>query len=95
MSKSILGGCAIVLGLGVAACTADKRQTEAQVNSTLSLSPAAVTRVGTVDDRYQSYNVEMLEVTGGRFWKPYKDITYRRPLAKLDPKPRAARHPAG
>src|SRR3954465_868024 len=30
-----------------------------------------VPRVGTVDDRYQSYNVEMLEVTGGRFWRPY------------------------
>jgi hypothetical protein len=28
-------------------------------------------RVGTVDERYQSYNVEMLEVTGGKFWKPY------------------------
>jgi hypothetical protein len=30
-------------------------------------------RIGTIDERYQSYNVEMLEVTGGRFWKPYKD----------------------
>jgi hypothetical protein len=28
--------------------------------------------IGTVDKRFQSYNVEMLEVTGGRFWKPYK-----------------------
>jgi hypothetical protein len=28
-------------------------------------------RLGTVDERFQSYNVEMLEVTGGRFWKPY------------------------
>jgi hypothetical protein len=24
-----------------------------------------------VDERYPSYNVEMVEVTGGRFWKPY------------------------
>jgi hypothetical protein len=24
-----------------------------------------------VDTRYQSYNVEMVEVTGGRFWRPY------------------------
>jgi hypothetical protein len=30
-----------------------------------------MTRVGTVDERFQSYNVEMVEVTGGRFWKPY------------------------
>jgi heparanase len=27
-----------------------------------------------IDERFQSYNVEMVEVTGGRFWKPYKDI---------------------
>ncbi|MBS0583574.1 MAG: hypothetical protein JSS42_10795 [Proteobacteria bacterium] len=40
----------------------------------VSLSPATMHRIGTIDERYQSYNVEMLEVTGGRFWKPYKDI---------------------
>lgn len=28
-------------------------------------------RIGTIDERYQSYNIEMVEVTGGRFWKPY------------------------
>ena len=28
-------------------------------------------RIGTVDERYQSYNIEMVEVTGGEFWKPY------------------------
>lgn len=40
----------------------------------VSLSPKTMPRIGTVDARYQSYNVEMLEVTGGRFWKPYTDI---------------------
>jgi len=29
-------------------------------------------RIGTIDERYQSFNIEMLEVTGGRFWAPYK-----------------------
>ena len=38
------------------------------------LSPAEMKRIATVDERFQSYNVEMVEVTGGRFWKPYKDI---------------------
>ena len=38
----------------------------------VSLSPAALPRVGTVDERFQAYNVEMVEVTGGRFWKPYE-----------------------
>ena len=37
----------------------------------VSLSPATMPRTGTLDERYQSYNVEMIEVTGGRFWKPY------------------------
>lgn len=27
--------------------------------------------MATVDERFQSYNVEMVEVTGGEFWKPY------------------------
>jgi heparanase 1 len=34
-------------------------------------SPANMTRVGSIDERYQSYNIEMLEITGGMFWKPY------------------------
>ena len=37
----------------------------------VSLSPKTMSRIGTVDERFQSYNIEMVEVTGGRFWKPY------------------------
>jgi hypothetical protein len=33
--------------------------------------PENMTRVGSIEERYQSYNIEMLEVTGGMFWKPY------------------------
>ncbi|HVX51975.1 MAG TPA: hypothetical protein VHB48_17575 [Chitinophagaceae bacterium] len=29
---------------------------------------------GSVDERYQSYNVEMAEVVGGEFWRPYKTM---------------------
>ncbi|WP_426153142.1 hypothetical protein [Pseudomonas sp. DC3000-4b1] len=39
-----------------------------------SISPRYLPLIGKVDDRFQSYNVEMVEVTGGRFWKPYADI---------------------
>jgi hypothetical protein len=35
------------------------------------LNPRDMPAIGTVDKRFQSYNVEMVEVTGGRFWKPY------------------------
>ena len=36
-----------------------------------SLRPSRMPRIANVDERFQSYNVEMVEVTGGRFWKPY------------------------
>jgi len=44
----------------------------AQEPGALTMSPASMTKLGTVDARFVSYNVEMVEVTGGRFWKPYK-----------------------
>lgn len=37
----------------------------------VSLQPKTMPAIGTVDERYQSYNIEMIEVTGGRFWAPY------------------------
>ena len=40
--------------------------------STTALAPATMARIGSIDLRFQSYNIEMVEVTGGRFWRPYK-----------------------
>lgn len=54
------------------------------VNTTstpVRLDPAALPRVGEVDARYQSYNVEMLEVTGGNFWRPYGAPAAKGPAA--------------
>ena len=53
--------------LGSSVCSA----TDAPVSA--GLAPATMTRIGTVDERFQSYNIEMIEVTGGRFWKPYTE----------------------
>jgi hypothetical protein len=39
---------------------------------TPTIAPSSLPRIGTVDPRFQSYNIEMIEVTGGRFWKPYR-----------------------
>ena len=39
--------------------------------ASVALAPAKMARIGVVSERFQSYNVEMLEVTGGDFWKPY------------------------
>src|SRR4051812_6995108 len=55
----------VVLG-GVLALAARSGISQTAVN------PASMPRVGTVEERFQAYNVEMLEVTGGRFWKSYK-----------------------
>ena len=47
---------------------------------------------------FQSYNVEMVEVTGGRFWKPYKDIDAILKQAGISPAIRvesARRHESG
>ena len=53
-----------------------------------AVAPEKMPRVGTIDERYQSYNIEMLEVTGGRFWAPYKQGSDA-PAAPADSKPDA------
>ena len=52
---------------------------------------AGLARVGTVDARYQSYNIEMVEVTGGRFWRPYADVA----RAEKAQEGRSGNQPAG
>jgi heparanase len=59
--------------------------------STPSLQLGRLAKLGTVDARYQGYNIEMVEVTGGRFWAPYggpADERYRQrpPIDLADPK---------
>jgi heparanase len=42
--------------------------------SSAPINPKTLPRVGVINERFQSYNIEMVEVTGGRFWKPYDSI---------------------
>ena len=44
-------------------------------------------KVGTIDERFQSYNIEAVEVTGGRFWKPFAKAGTAKPVEE---KPNAA-----
>jgi len=46
-----------------------------QQTPSLTLAPAKMAKLGSVDSRFVSYNVEMVEVTGGRFWKAIKPGT--------------------
>ena len=63
-----LGLLAIAVSALVVATTAlSASLSEAQVGKLL---PGKMPRIGTIDERYQSFNVEMLEVTGGDFWNP-------------------------
>jgi len=55
----------------IAMAAAGCRQGNRETTGSKALDVSHMTRVGTIDERYQSYNVEMLEVTGGKFWKPY------------------------
>jgi hypothetical protein len=71
-----------------------------------AIEPSRLQRIAVVDERYQSYNVEMAEVIGARFWKPYPRDAAGRPTlppAKppggrggfgIDPDMFAARPPA-
>ncbi|HVJ09652.1 MAG TPA: hypothetical protein VM554_14845 [Acidisarcina sp.] len=52
--------------LGTALCLAVPADAQSS-----SIAPKTMPRVGTIDPRFQSYNIEMVEVTGGRFWRPY------------------------
>jgi hypothetical protein len=56
------------------------------LSADLAVNPATMPAIGQIDKRFQSYNIEMLEVTGGRFWKPYKELQ-----AKSAGKPEADR----
>ena len=41
----------------------------------LSIHLKELKHIGNVDERFQSYNIEMAEVIGGKFWKPYDKMT--------------------
>lgn len=57
---------AALVALGAAAGCAGSARAQP-----VPLTPATLPAVATIGERYLSYNVEMVEVTGGNFWKPY------------------------
>ena len=55
------------------------------------LALSSLGKVGEVSDRFLSYNIEMVEVTGGRFWRPYDSsgtdrYEYRPPIDLAEPR---------
>ena len=60
------------IGVGIAIAALAGTANAAAQAPALSVDTSRLPRLGTIDPCFQSYNVEMIEVTGGRFWKPYK-----------------------
>ena len=57
-----------------------------------AVSPQSMKVLGEVDPRFVSYNVEAVEVTGGRFWTPYKSAAEK---AAAGPDKHSGNQPAG
>lgn len=59
--------------LGTAGCAGAPQGVSSSTNvATPDPVFGTLAKVAEVDERFQSYNVEMVEVTGGRFWAPYE-----------------------
>lgn len=79
---------------GIAAVSLLALATSASGKPADGLGLSRLEKMGTVEERYQSYNIEMVEVTGGRFWAAYGpgDATptemfrQRAPLDLTDPR---------
>ena len=65
MSNPRYAGILALLVLGRAAMASPPPQ------HPIALQPSGFPVVGVVEDRYQSYNIEMVEVMGGKWWAPY------------------------
>ena len=93
MKRTLL---AVTTALSLSACATVAPHSPSALGGPSGLSGLA--KVATVDERYQSYNVEMVEITGGRFWAPFggppgERYRMRPPVNLSDPRLRAlARH---
>jgi heparanase len=58
------------------------------------LRAGTMRKLATVDERFQSYNIEAVEVTGGRFWKPYGTTGQSNPSSAKDSAAQAGGVPA-
>jgi hypothetical protein len=61
--------------LGAALALATAFSQEGASTDDLRLDPRLRPSIATVDDRFQACNVEMAEVIGARFWKPYANMS--------------------
>ena len=68
---TLRGVAALGVALGVGATVAPLLAANVSEQQGILIDPAQLPAIGKVDERFQSYNVESVEVTGGNFWAPY------------------------
>jgi hypothetical protein len=70
----------------------------AQGQTSMKLDPSNMSKLGTVDPRYVSYNIDTVAVIGGRAWKPYKSSVggqeTEKPKAPADPNEQVGVNPS-
>lgn len=70
-ASHMVAAAALVATAAVAAPAASKRGAPIGDPAARSIDVAGLPAVGRVDERFQAYNVESVEVAGGNFWAPY------------------------
>lgn len=69
MSPYVLSLAAAVAGMTLASVAG--ASTVPDIDRDRILNVAEMMPIGQIDERFISYNVESVEVTGGNFWAPY------------------------
>src|ERR1700751_4408938 len=77
---------AAIAGASLIALTFGVGVNAEQAHSTApgSRAPSSLKPIAKLDERFQSYNVEMAEVAGGKFWAPYPKSGESAPVAHAE-----------
>src|SRR4051794_34926642 len=62
------------------ACSAPGKVFAQAMNNAINIKLSGLNSLAKVDERYQSFNVEMVEVVGGNFWIPYDKMDTTKPI---------------
>jgi heparanase len=88
MSRIRLAGLTVSIAfacIALAAAALVGGHSRGPVSAPVLVAPDTLPRIATIDERFLSYNVEMAEVIGGNFWKPYDAQTLATLRAKAAP----------
>lgn len=71
MRHKIVSACMAGAAMGIAFTPVQGNTFDPEQRAPRAITPSALPAIGRVDERFLSYNVESVEVTGGNFWAPY------------------------